>query len=370
MAKCYICGDEITENNKTEEHIILNAIGGKLKPDTLICKHCNSTTGDDIDAALAKQLNHLSNLFNISRDRGNVPNLECILEKDNEEILIQPGGKPILRKPIIKEEIDEKNNIKITVNSPNGEVAKKVIRGLERKYNKQGKHATEVYQRKSIKYLDQKCKISINIGGEKAFRSICKMAVNLYMYKGGIRKYIEHLIPYIQGKEILNCVKFYYNGKNIIYKNKGEVLHSIIIKGDKNQKLLVGYIELFNCYKFSILLNDKYDGENIEYTYYFDVLERKEIEKNNKLNITRRDFIVFNDNLNIITNKIRSELDKVLRMAMKKQQNEKINGIVEQAMENSLGKYPEDVMITSEMIEEFINELCKLFAPWLNNTLN
>lgn len=26
--KCFICGSEITEANKTDEHIILNAIGG------------------------------------------------------------------------------------------------------------------------------------------------------------------------------------------------------------------------------------------------------------------------------------------------------------------------------------------------------
>lgn len=370
MAKCYICGDEITKSNKTEEHIILNAIGGRLKPDTLICKHCNSTTGDDIDATLAKQLNHLSNLFNIDRDRGDVPNLECNLEKDNEEILIQPGGKPILRKPIIKEEIDENNNIKITVNSPNEDVAKKVIRGLERKYSKQGKHVTEMDQKKATRYLNQKYKISINIGGEKAFRSICKMAVNFYMYKGGMRKYIEHLIPYIEGKETFNCVKYYYNGTDIIHKNEGEVLHSIIIKGDKNQRLLLGYIELFNCYKFSILLNDKYDGANIEETYYFDVLERKEVEKDNKLKIIKRDFCAFNDNLNIISNKIRSELDKVLRIAMKKQLNKKMDEIVEQAMENSLGKYPEGVTITSQMIEEFIDEFSKLFTPWLNSILN
>jgi hypothetical protein len=28
MAICYLCNEEITEKNKTEEHILLNLIGG------------------------------------------------------------------------------------------------------------------------------------------------------------------------------------------------------------------------------------------------------------------------------------------------------------------------------------------------------
>ena len=53
MSKCYVCGVELTEDNKTEEHII-NAIGGVLKSKNLICKQCNSDFGDEIDSFLAK----------------------------------------------------------------------------------------------------------------------------------------------------------------------------------------------------------------------------------------------------------------------------------------------------------------------------
>ena len=35
---CYICGKELTKLNESEEHIIPNAIGGKLKSKKLICK--------------------------------------------------------------------------------------------------------------------------------------------------------------------------------------------------------------------------------------------------------------------------------------------------------------------------------------------
>lgn len=38
MSKCYMCGVELNDCNRAEEHIILNAIGGVLTSKNLICK--------------------------------------------------------------------------------------------------------------------------------------------------------------------------------------------------------------------------------------------------------------------------------------------------------------------------------------------
>ncbi len=42
---CKLCGDEITEENKSREHIIHNAIGGILEDEYLYCKKCNNSYG-------------------------------------------------------------------------------------------------------------------------------------------------------------------------------------------------------------------------------------------------------------------------------------------------------------------------------------
>jgi len=131
MSECYICEREITNDNETEEHIILNAIGGTLKSKTLICKQCNSELGDEIDSDLAKQLNYLSNLLNIKRDRKTAPNLDANAHSTGEPILLQPGGKPIMKRPIKY----ENNQIKISIKAPTVNQAKKMLTGLKRKYN-------------------------------------------------------------------------------------------------------------------------------------------------------------------------------------------------------------------------------------------
>lgn len=52
--RCCICGTNINEENKSEEHIIHNAIGGILKSDDIYCKTCNSKYGSDTDKAFTQ----------------------------------------------------------------------------------------------------------------------------------------------------------------------------------------------------------------------------------------------------------------------------------------------------------------------------
>lgn len=80
--KCYIC--EKNEANSIE-HIIPNAIGGKLKV-KILCERCNSILGETIDASLAKSLLFFSNIVNHSRDNGKIPSMECeIISSDGKK---------------------------------------------------------------------------------------------------------------------------------------------------------------------------------------------------------------------------------------------------------------------------------------------
>lgn len=366
MTNCYICQKEITKDNETEEHIILNAIGGTLKPKTLICKQCNSQLGNEIDSELANQLNFISNMLNIERDRKPVPNIELKSITTGIPILLRPGGKPVMKIPQVNE--DNKKNIFIKV--PNIKQAKKVLNGLKRKRTKIdiSKALSEFTTEK--RYLDEEYRLNIVIGGDKAFRSICKMAVNLYMLKDGSRKYIKHLIPYILGNEESNCVQYYYDNPNIISKTNNEVLHSIIINGNKEEKLLSAYIELFNFYKFVVLFNDKYDGNNINISYYFDVLQRKEIIKSNEYNLSKHEINELINNSNTPSKKIIAEVNKILHFSHEKQASEHIDILLQKALDNSLNKYSENEIYTEEMGDKFIDEIMKQITPWLANKLN
>lgn len=268
MTKCYICGNEIKE--KSVEHIILNCIGGKLKSNKLLCRKCNSDFGSEIDRHLCEEMKVISNLLNIKREKGNPPKIEGI-GSDGEEYSIDPGLKPHLKAPvkrtsngyIISADIDHFTSLLKNMAKKNPNIDYEEILNN----SKEGRN-----------FID-KMHINFSFDDEnKTLRAICKMAVNYYLHTNGTKEYIQHLIPYIIGTEDRECVWFYCAAKDEIYypKEKQEVLHSIILNGNNEEKVLYAYIELFSTFGFIVLLNSNYNGINFSESYFFNVQTRKE----------------------------------------------------------------------------------------------
>lgn len=120
MKKCYICGEELTKENASVEHIIPNAIGGKLKSKELICKKCNSKLGHSMDKELAEQLDFFSNFLNINRDRGKPNNIIFIEKETNMEYIRKANGDFLPKKDVeVKKEIMDNGKIRFHISSTN-----------------------------------------------------------------------------------------------------------------------------------------------------------------------------------------------------------------------------------------------------------
>ena len=111
---CYICDTEITPQNESEEHIIINAAGGKLKSKVLLCKKCNSEIGHEIDSELAKQLNIVANTLMIKRDSGKPQAIIGDKISSGEKYSIETGGKPSYTKPTVLKST-ERNQTKYSI---------------------------------------------------------------------------------------------------------------------------------------------------------------------------------------------------------------------------------------------------------------
>ncbi len=223
MSKCYVCGDEIDDSNCTEEHIFLNAIGGHLSSKDLICRKCNSDFGLDIDTELANQFKNIATMLNIKRERGKVQPFDVVDSQDNTVYSIGPGGKPVQKIPIIKNDGNH-----YTIKVANKHQAKKVLLGFKRKCPDLDVDGIVNKSHTEKEYLNNMVEFKISFGGDKAFRSLCKTAVNYYLYRGGKREYISHLVSYINGAEDMDIVWPTYLDEFSISTKKDEVLHSII----------------------------------------------------------------------------------------------------------------------------------------------
>lgn len=53
---CYYCGIELTQENRTREHIIPEALGGRLTSSEILCRTHNSILGRTVDIQLFERL--------------------------------------------------------------------------------------------------------------------------------------------------------------------------------------------------------------------------------------------------------------------------------------------------------------------------
>lgn len=277
MSNCYICNVELTEENNSCEHILLNAIGGKLKSYDLLCKECNSNFGEKSDSILAERLSTFSSYLNVKRDRSKNKNIEGFLKKTGEKYLISPEGEQKLIKPIITEKIENgKKIINVVTNSK--EEQRKILTSLKKKYSQID---IEKVQRESIRRVhhNNEYAININYGGEDIYPAVCKIAVNFYLYKKQNRNNIEHLIHSLKKNNVPECVYLYNVIENPYKLNNDEIHHTIYLEGNKKEGLLFAYIDFFNVKSFIVILNNGYEGENFHEFYIYDLINNKELSK-------------------------------------------------------------------------------------------
>lgn len=90
MGQCYLCNQSL--NNEKPEHIIPNAIGGKLKSRYVLCSKCNNAYSD-IDNKLCLDLKLLTNFICPQRDnnKNTIPSIKTQC-RDGEYIRYADGS--------------------------------------------------------------------------------------------------------------------------------------------------------------------------------------------------------------------------------------------------------------------------------------
>lgn len=92
IIKCTLCDCEITPKTNSNEHIIPQAIGGRLKVKGFICELCNNKKGDSWDASLAAQLNIFNLFVGTTREKGGAPSQRVEIIGRGEHILRADGN--------------------------------------------------------------------------------------------------------------------------------------------------------------------------------------------------------------------------------------------------------------------------------------
>jgi hypothetical protein len=363
--KCYKCDTILTPLNSSREHIILNACGGKLKSNLLLCKTCNSNFGDKFDNELAKDINPLSNLLKIKRDRGTPQKVNGLDTLNNIDYFLESSGDISLRKPLIKEIDFENEDIskrRINIQAPNEKILKQTLNGLKRKYpdlNIEKALEEFTYDEKAF---DKELKIKMSIGGLKTFKSITKTAINFYMLKGGNRNEIKHLFEYLDGNKDIGIVWFHYPDNEVYKPEKNEVVHIIKIVGKKTEKILYAYVELFSTHCFLIKLNDNYSGKNLDLDYIFNVHSNEVKYELTKLDLNRKELLNLFENKDVNPHsKIQEKTSRVIGIA----HNNDLKNEISKSVDKIFSKHNKKVLDNS-ILQELREDFMRIIKPHIN----
>lgn len=353
MARCLICGAEINENNSTEEHIILNAIGGRLKTKNLLCKTHNSAFGDKCDAELANQLKVFSTLFQVPRQRGKNQNIIGITNT-GKQYNLQDGRNPELAKPTVEIKDLEKGGHEIHIEARTGKEALQKLKELKAKFpNWNIDIGAAMAQSKKVvgpfnDYLNFQC----TFGGDLAFRSIVKTVVEYYVLTTGDRETVRPLIPYLKGEKNLEICRLFTTLKPVYKLLPEEVCHVIHVESNTMDNLLYAYVEFYSTISYVVLLSDHYEGPDVNYTYCFDLVKVKEVDKSISLGLTKKSINILHKQDEKDRANITSRTNRFLGICKRRSFEAELRDIIERDAKGSaifaedvINKIAEDVSV-------------------------
>ncbi len=262
----------------TDEHVIPQALGGRLKA-KLYCKVCNGNFGKDIDAEITNQFGNIATILKIKRERGK-PQPFKVEHIDNKINLVFDGEAFRRKDPIVEIETEADGNTLKSVNitARSKKELENRIKDIKRRYQVHGEIKT--FQEVHPGPTDTKYEITID--NTLIRRAVTKIAYSLLCIKVPkdvvLESAFDEVRAYIKdgnGPD-LACANFIHTQFMTDYTRP---LHKIHIALNKQRKVAVGYVSLFGIYRFTVLLSSKHTSQlewpGLDYT--FDPVRRKEV---------------------------------------------------------------------------------------------
>ncbi len=295
---CYWCGTALTTANKSYEHIIPAALGGRTTNADLLCQACNNGPASALDRALADQVGYIIPLLAMAQ-----PNPSPAIKMTGK---LASGGEVAFRgnlEPETTLTIEWKNEPPYHFTRTEAEVRSKARRYLEQK---KGQYPgldpekmladAQHYQApvEELVFFSNWTPQHSRTGGLDFYKGIIKIAVNYYLSQGGHLRFVQRPLAILQEENPRqNAAKFYYPTSQEVHPlGQDEVSNLLYLKADPVLGLLYCYVEIFNAHKVIVLLNDAYDGAAMERSYCYDLLNKQRLRKTVRLPIKFADHLL------------------------------------------------------------------------------
>ena len=355
--------------NLSDEHVLLNALGGRLKSGELIDQRTNSTFGNTIDADLADFVLPLRVLLDArAGDGGAPPPYRGATTADGERYNLLPGGKPELGRPKVEFSKTASGDTKIEGRARN---LRELRRLTERKLGDLGVSFDEV--EKSAKKVEQHAPpIAMSLVIDPGVkRAIAKMACNL-LAVGHRDVFMRAEFDPIR-ELVLNGVGspddfVAVNTKPVdIAARKramAELDHLLVVRADKSGAV-DGLVVLFEHLQFVVRLGRCSPGQPLVTTYRVNQMTRESrLDDEADRKIRPREFAKVRQSSDAAARHHLGEaVRRIMRVATRESDSRYLDEMIKKSIDEVLGP-DEGKLVTEQHIDDLSRRLAERFVRY------
>ena len=372
IQQCILCGRTLTAANSGKEHVIPNAIGGRKKVVGFICKNCNNVTGTEWDAELVRQLQPLSLLLEIKRQRGSVKAL-VLPTSSGGKIRLHSDGKMTPAIPS-NEEIPDGNVTHLRVTAGSRKELKEQLKGMQRKHPSLQKRNVgdllSIAQERSH-YSSDLIQIPLEFGGIRAERALVKSALAL-VYDAGIDPGVCALaLDYLTQDNAQPCFGYFYDKDRDLVVNRpvGRPFHCVYVKGDSGTGTILGYVEFYGLHRMVLCLSNSYSGRDFQNLYAIDPVKGEEILIDINLSLpmseVRSAFDYEKYDVDVLLSAVNSLFGHIVEADFKRERERVIRDAVQYAFEDRDTEPGED--LSDDQAHQIIEKIMEKLTPFIQH---
>ncbi|SOZ05356.1 conserved hypothetical protein [Cupriavidus taiwanensis] len=366
-ATCALCAALLDARNRSKEHVIPNAIGGRLTTQTFICAACNNTHGHAWDAELARQTNWFSSSLGITRHRGEVPK-ERVQTIDGTGLWLRSDGTMAPEHP--RSEVHETDGkVTIQIVARNIDEAHRMLKAARRKFPSIDVEKAKQEMEVKDEFLSSPLHVQLQIGGPEACRSIVKTALAYASTCGVPHLCCDAALGYLQHIDSPSPFGFAYTFEFVKARPSETVLHCVGLMGDPKRGILLSYIEYFGHFRFLVRLATHYSGEPVNASYAIDPVSGKEEHIDLDWNISDDQIRAIVDGTADVYPGMMKAAHHIIPIVLKRNEDRQRQRVIVEAFEYaavSLGFRPGDAIPTAHS-ERFVALMMEKLSPYLHH---
>lgn len=370
---CYNCSAPLIGDSLSDEHILPQSIGGRLKSKALLCRKCNNTFGNTIDKSIETCYESLIALLALDRQRSEgLPVIKHLSTANGTLYNLINGRDPVEVKPPVT-----KSEEGYQINARDEEQFRTILKGFKKRFPKLDVEAVIQAATRETYYLGEPLHFNFKLGGEGMLRAVGKIALNYYIHSHGYSPDLNEIIQVIKGVAPLQKYIHQYPTPSTYVLAPNEVSHTIYLKGDPKRKILYGWVNLFCFSGFIVNLSDQYSGPYFEETFCYDVLQKQVQQKQISIDYEGQIAFVMKiadqaqlQNFNSTSQaSLKNGINRILAIADDIQYRKGISEILVNAL-NSVVKERQATVFTEEVLNATIERFSTQVAPFIANHLS